>query len=395
MHAARLARAVPLLLTLGCAFGGPTAAASVDAAGPGFYSGSGWWHAAAAEPAAELDDGTEASAKPARTWIKHKVVPRETLYTIADRYGVTRDAIIKWNKKKLGKKKWIYANQVLKIHARIVRPPREKITYVIQKRDTWPKIAKKFGIPTADLKAWNPKTKKRGLIAGKTLKVYTDPKAPKGSVAAGTPGGTESTEPLPEFHVRSGGIAVGKPNRGRLVNGVRLPASDMVKILDKDKVWGTSHTITLLQTALADFRRDSGYDKPLTVSSISRKGGGRFRPHKSHQTGRDVDIRLPRKSGTVKNSAPSSIDWTMTWYLVKSLVDTGEVEYIFVSWSRQKYLRRAAQSAGATKAELDKIIQYPRKAKTNKGVVRHSPGHDVHLHVRFTCTPGNTRCLTY
>ena len=37
----------------------------------------------------------------------------------------------------------------------------------------------------------------------------------------------------------------------------------------------------------------------------------------------------------------------------------------------------------------------PVRRDTNKGVVRHSPGHTVHLHVRFTCTPGNSRCESY
>lgn len=325
-------------------------------------------------------------------WIKHTVVPKETYDSIGERYGVTKDEIIRWNKKKLGDKKWIYANMTLRIKARKHPPPREKVFYTIQKGDTWPKIAARFGVPKKHVRAWNPKVK--GLIAGKTLKIYTDPKAPPPGAAASGSGGTAEV-PLPEFSVRAGGIGVGKPNRGKLVKGVRLPASDMVKILDEDKVWGTSHAIEHLQEAIAVFRRDSGYDKPLTVSSISLKGGGRFRPHSSHQTGRDVDIRLPRKPGAGKGEAPSSIDWTKTWYLVRALVGTGEVEYIFISWSRQKYLRRAAQSAGATKAELDKLIQYPRKAKTNKGVVRHSPGHTVHLHVRFTCTPGNKRCISY
>lgn len=337
---------------------------------------------------------SEAEA-PERKWVTHRVVPKETLDTIAARYGVTREAIIRWNNKKLGKKKWIYAGQKLRIHALIHAPPREKITYVIIKGDSWGKIADRFGVPTSHVKAWNPKVK--GLIAGRSLKIYTNPKAPPPGLAGGREGeGGGTGAPIPEFHVRAGGIGIGAPNRGSLLNGVRLPDSDMVKILDEDKVWGTSHTIEQLQTAIATFRRDSGYAQPLTVSSISLKKGGRFRPHASHRTGRDVDIRLPRKPGQSKGEAPSSIDWTMTWALVKALVETGQVEYIFVSWSRQKYLYRAAQSAGATRAELSKIVQYPKKPKERtKAVVRHAPGHTVHLHVRFTCTPGNSRCKSY
>lgn len=350
----------------------------------------------AATPWVVVAREAESESESGRKWITHRVVPKETYDTIGARYGVSRAEIIRWNKRKLGKKQWIYAGMSLRINARKLAPPREKIDYTIRKGDTWGKVAKRFGVPKSHLIAWNPKVaSSKKFIAGRTLKIYTDPKAPPPGTAGGSGTGGTAETPLPEFHVRTGGVGVGKPNRGRLVNGVQLPKSDMVKILDEDKVWGTSHAIEHLQEAIAVFRRDTGFDKPLTVSSISLKKGGRFRPHSSHQTGRDVDIRLPRKPGAGKGSAPSSVDWTLTWRLVESLVATGEVEYIFVSWSRQKYLRRAAQSAGATRAQLDKIIQYPRKPKTNKGIVRHSPGHDVHLHVRFTCTPGNSRCVSY
>lgn len=381
------ARPVPsplLALLLGAAIvlGGASEAAAVPSA------------SVAAVSTVALVQEAEAEAESGRKWITHRVVPKETYDSISARYGVTKDEIIRWNKKKLGPKKWIYAGMTLKINARKHPPPREKIEYTIVKGDTWGKVAEKFDVPKSHLRAWNPK--KKGFIAGTSLKVYTDPKAPPpGTTASGSAGSEEAGFVKPEFHVRSGGVGVGKPNRGRLVNGVRLPESPMVHILDEDKVWGTSHTVEHLQEAIAVFRHTTGYENPLTVSSISLEKGGRFRPHSSHQTGRDVDIRLPRKPGAAKGEAPSSVDWTLTWRLIQALVDTGEVEYIFVSWSRQKYLRRAAQSAGATKAELDKLIQYPRKANTNKGVVRHSPGHNVHLHVRFTCTPGNERCVSY
>lgn len=388
------ARALPAplaaLLWGAMVVGAPSSAHAAHPAGPVAAAPPLAW---AGPAAAEEGESEESGSASASAWVTHEVVPKETYDSIGERYGVTKDEIIRWNKKKLGAKKWIYAGMKLRIHARKPAPPREKIVYVVEKGDTWTKIAKRFDVPVKHLQAWNPKVPK-GFRAGTKLKVYTNPKPPPPGASSGG-SGTGAEAPLPEFHVRSGGIGVGKPNRGRLLKGVQLPASDMVRILDEDKVWGTSHTIEHLQEAIARFRRDTGYDEPLTVSSISLKDGGRFRPHSSHQTGRDVDIRLPRKPGAAKGEAPSSIDWTLTWKLVEALVATGEVQYIFVSWSRQKYLRRAAQSDGATKAELDQLIQYPRKPDTNKGVVRHSPGHTVHLHVRFTCTPGNSRCESY
>jgi murein endopeptidase len=118
-----------------------------------------------------------------------------------------------------------------------------------------------------------------------------------------------------------------------------------------------------------------------------------MRPHRSHQAGRDADIRLPRKPGaSLKNGSASTVDWDMSWQLVKAFIDTGQVEYIFLDYSRQKYLLRAARDAGTSAKDLERYIQYPQGSRKNKGIVRHSKGHNIHIHVRVKCAPGNSRC---
>ena len=120
-----------------------------------------------------------------------------------------------------------------------------------------------------------------------------------------------------------------------------------------------------------------------------------MRPHKSHQVGRDADIRLPRIPGaSQKDGSPSTVDWAMSWQLIKAFIDTGEVEYIFLDYSRQKYLLKAAREAGVSGKDLERYLQYPQGARKNKGVVRHSKGHNIHIHVRVKCAPGNSRCVT-
>jgi len=333
-----------------------------------------------------------------RTWIKHRVIQKETLDTIAARYGVTRKAIVRWNKKKLGKKEWIYAGQKLSIWAHDpVPPPREKVTYEVQRGDTWAKIAKEFDVPVKHLRAWNKKVPK-AFRAGTDLVVWTNPAAvpPEEEIPIGEGGVAEGGgDPLPTFVVKSGGLSVGKPNRGKLRNGVQLPDNDMIKVRDPDKAWGATHAIEQLLLAVAKFRSTSGYSDKLVLGAISLKSGGRFRPHKSHQSGRDFDLRMPKKSGRKKVESMNDIDWGATWELIKALSETGEVEYIFMSWSRQRQLHKAAKARGATKSELSKLIQYPRKPKTGKGLVRHSKGHDKHIHIRFTCAKDNARCQSY
>lgn len=382
---------------------GPADGATLTSTGPGARAGSSGRGASGRDDPASSNDASGASTDAAsgspksakkkkdagRKWIKHKVIPREKLPVIAERYGVTKKEVIRWNKKLQKGKGWIYAGQTLSIYARKFPPPRERISYEVKRGDTWAKIAKKHNVLVADLRAWNKKVP-RAFRAGTDLVVWTNPIGPP------PPPVTVGGGPLPTFEIRGGAIAVGKPNRGRLQNGVQLPKNEMYSVRDEDKAWATTHTAEHLLEAGAAFKRDTGFDQRLVIGAISLKKGGKFRPHSSHQTGRDVDVRLPRKKGAPKVSSDmSDIDWRLSWLYIKALVATGEVQYIFLSRSRQRKLYDAAKKAGATKKELDKMIQYPRKSKTNNGVVRHAGGHDMHIHVRFTCAPSNKRCESY
>ena len=59
----------------------------------------------------------------------------------------------------------------------------------------------------------------------------------------------------------------------------------------------------------------------IKIADISKKGGGRLRPHSSHQAGRDVDIRLPRRKGSSKeDNSVSAIDSLMCGRLVSSSI---------------------------------------------------------------------------
>ena len=322
---------------------------------------------------------------PKRAWIEHRVVPQERYDDIAARYGVSREEIIRWNKKKLGSKQWIYAGMKLKIYARRIAPARQKMTYHVAFGDTWAEIATKFNVPVAHLRAWNKSVPKQ-FRAGQKLVVYTNPKPVVGA-------GPDGRVPVPELSVRDNGLAIGHPHRGKLANGVRMPDSKLYTVRDPDKAYGTSHAVKTIHAAIATFRRDTAYAGKIVIADLSKQGGGRMRPHKSHQVGRDADIRLPRKPGaSQKDGSASTVDWDMSWQLVKAFIDTGEVEYIFLDYSRQKYLLQAAREAGATSKELERWIQYPQGSKKNKGVVRHSKGHNIHIHVRVKCAPGNSRC---
>jgi murein endopeptidase/LysM repeat protein len=341
------------------------------------------------------------AAKPTATFITHKVVPFETRESIATRYGVTVRDLEAWNKK-LKKSAHLMAGWDLKVRARIAAPPRQKITYAVKFGDTWGEIATKFNVPETHLHQWNRKVP-RQFKAGQKITVYTNPKAPPVRLASTEPidpssglalagaGGVSVTPRT--FDVPRGGVSLGSPNRGRLTGGVQLPESDLYTIRRPEESYGSSHTILEIQEAIAAFRDTSGYEGKLIVGAISLERGGRFRPHRSHQSGRDVDIRLPKVAGAdPKSDSPSDIDWDASWKLVQAFIEQGDAEYIFLDYSRQKRLYEAAKRAGADKATLEKAIQYPRSRKTNNGVLRHAEGHLIHIHVRVNCPRDQARC---
>ena len=351
----------------------------------------GMWAMRSDGAAAEFGAAKGDEDEDGRTWVKHKVVPRERLDDIEARYGVSRKELARWNKA-LEKKQWIYAGQTLKIYARRVPPPREKITYVVQKGDRWIEIANEYNVREADLRYWNRKVP-RAFKVGQELTIYTNP------MEVSDPETAEGETPVAKpdkLSIRGNAISVGKPNRGRLQNGVQLPESEHYTLRDPERSYGSSHAVTVIHDAIAAFRLDTGYKGEIKIADLSKKGGGRLRPHGSHQSGRDADIRLPRRRGASKDdSSISAIDWDLSWALVKAFIDSGEIEYIFLETSRQKVLRKAAKRAGATDEELTRAIQYPNARGTNNGFVRHAKGHNVHIHVRIKCVEGNDRCESY
>ena len=317
-------------------------------------------------------------------WIRHEVIPRERLDDIAARYGVTRAALIRWNRLDPNDPR-IYAGRKLKVKANTVPAPRERITYVVQRGDTWHKIAEAHGLSEKDVRAWNGKLSRR-LAPRNKVTLYVDPKPPEATPEA----------PLPEFYVRPGGLSIGRPNRGRIANSVQLPNSDLYSKRKPEVTWGTSHTVLQVQKSIAKFRRDSGFVGPIVIGAMSKRGGGRLHPHNSHQSGRDVDVGLPMIDGSDPDRPRyQNIDWRAAWRLVSSFLDTGEVEYVFLEYRLQRHLREAASSAGVSSAELQKLFEWPQGRGAKNRVIKHSDGHVTHVHVRIKCSSEELQCTSY
>jgi hypothetical protein len=319
-------------------------------------------------------------------WIRHRVRPRDRTTQIAARYGVTHEDLLEWNH--LGQDV-VYPERrrTLRVQARRIPPPRRKIRYVVREGEGWMDVAAKFRVERKDLRAYNWRV--RPIRPGVELTLWVDPGLPY-RIRRGGGLSIPTTFDVPE-----GGLSVGRPQRGRLENGVQLPKSDLYARGYPGGLWGSTHTISQLMKAFAAFRHDTGFDGEVVVGAISRKRGRRFPPHLSHRSGRDVDIRLPRLEGVPRTNAPNpdEIDWYASWGLIQALVATGQVSVIFLDIDLQSRLYEAARTMGGIPETLAPIISWPNAGSGDgRPVVRHADGHDGHIHVRFRCGPDEQRC---
>jgi Penicillin-insensitive murein endopeptidase/LysM domain len=322
------------------------------------------------------------------TWVRHRVLPRERVTQIAVRYGVTPEDLWRWNGRLSPQATYPHGLRHLRVRAHRLPPPRRKVSYEVQAGETWMDVAVEFRVEARDLHAYNWTT--RELRPGMRLELWVDPGWPYSLRPGEGP-------PVPErFDVPAGGRSVGRPHRGRLEGGVLLPESDLyTRRTPAGGLYGSSHTILQLQRAFASFRHDSGFDGVVIIGAMSRKYGGRFSPHVSHQSGRDIDIRLPMWSSVPKSVVsphPDEIDWYATWALVKAFIATGEVSAIFLDVSRHRFLYEAARAMGETPASMEPILKWPNWTGETAPIVHHADGHDVHIHVRIKCGPDEPRC---
>ena len=339
--------------------------------------------------ASAIADLPETVTPPRRVWVRHRLRPRERLSQIAARYASTVDDIVNDNRldpnldpNRLASRK----HKRIRVLARRIPPPRREVITKAKAGETWGDIARRMRVEERDLRSWN--WQRRKLDEGREVTVWVDPMA-KGFLRPG-----EGPEPPTSFEVAAGARSRGRPQSGRLDAGILLPKSDLYSRRPGNAgLYGSSHTIEQIQRAFAAFRHDSGYEGEVVIGAISRKHGGHFHPHISHQSGRDIDIRLPLLPDLPTNDHPNAdeIDWYATWALIRSFIDTGEVTAIFLDVSLHRRLYEAARIMGETPEALEELITWP-SWKGKNPIVKHSKGHDTHIHVRIACGPDEPRC---
>lgn len=180
-----------------------------------------------------------------------------------------------------------------------------------------------------------------------------------------------------------GSLSIGRPNRGFLYNAVHMGEGEHWELVDPDRAWGTQETIAALQSAALEVKRLYPDTPKLQVGHISKRHGGWLRPHRSHQTGRDVDLGLyyTDGSGWYQPATPETFDAARSWALLSALARSGQLEYVFLDRTLHASLRAQAelveQDAGFVRWFFEGNL--PQQGP----VLRHVRGHQTHLHIRF------------
>jgi penicillin-insensitive murein endopeptidase len=180
-----------------------------------------------------------------------------------------------------------------------------------------------------------------------------------------------------------GSISVGRPNGGALFNGVQMPQDDRWTIVDSSHTYGTQETIDDLTRVIAEVGKAFADTPPLYIGHISGPHGGPLSPHRSHQSGRDVDLGYYYKNDGhwYERATPDNLDAARTWTLIRAIVTKTDVEFLLIDHSLHAPLRQYAESSGEDPTWLDDLFHGTPPSRPP--MIRHLSGHDTHMHVRF------------
>jgi murein endopeptidase len=156
-------------------------------------------------------------------------------------------------------------------------------------------------------------------------------------------------------------------------------------VVNPARAFGTPLAVRRLRETFERYHARYPEAASIMVMDLSKRGGGRLHPHASHHAGRDVDVRYALNCRTkyFVDASPFTLDAERTWFLISTLIATGDVELIFVNRKLQRYLYRHAAAQGVPEEQLDELFQYRHGVRQKVGIIRHEPGHVGHFHVRF------------
>jgi penicillin-insensitive murein endopeptidase len=211
---------------------------------------------------------------------------------------------------------------------------------------------------------------------------------------------------------RSRSVSCGSANKGSLSRAAALPIRGWAHRIPRPwsrrgRRYGSTQLVRMLRRAAARVaRRYPG--SILGVADMSSRRGGATGGHRSHQSGRDVDLlyyAIDRRGRMVRHDhfmpiydsygratsarRPTAskriperfFDLARNWALVKAMLNDpdAEVQYIFVAQRIEKWLLAYARATGERRALISQAARVMMKPT-------HDAGHDDHMHVRVRCS---------
>jgi penicillin-insensitive murein endopeptidase len=207
-------------------------------------------------------------------------------------------------------------------------------------------------------------------------------------------------------------VSCGAANRGALYGAVLLPRAGVGYVTpepwwSRGRRYGTAELVGLIMRAAATVEQQHPGGL-LGVADLSAENGGVIAGHRSHQSGRDVDLvfyaldpagspfapdqhmayyghsgagQYARAPSFSREIAERYFDLGRNWALVRALLTDGEseVEHIFVSSRVRHWLLDYARQIGEPE---DLVMRAARVLRKPKGV----DGHNDHMHVRVRCS---------
>jgi len=310
----------------------------------------------------------------------HEVVPGDTLWKIAQTHGCSVTALQRAND---------LTSDVLRVGVELKIPAcdptdrradaDDEAVHVVKAGDTLGRLARRYGT-TVDAIVRANTLDDTVIVVGQRLRI---------------PGREIPVRVVP-------GQSVGRPTQGKLVGGAQLPHDDSYYRRRPERAWGAQHVIDHTRRVIAEVKRRYPEIHRLAIGDISAPTGGRIPGHRSHQSGRDIDLglfyerppaRYPREFVRA-DQAELHLDatWALLYALWKASKKPGGPERVFLDYRVQRRLYEHARRQGTSKETLAKIFQYPDGRWARGRFVAHEPHHADHFHVRFSCPPGDDLC---
>lgn len=239
------------------------------------------------------------------------------------------------------------------------------------------RLAERWGFTTKTFLELNPELRTRKDVdAGERFVVY---RAPSAAISR----------------------SVGSPNRGRVEHAVAMPEGRGWQLRPwRHRAYGTQELVAYLAAVLFEFSVTYPDAAPVLIGDIGNRRGGRAPPHRSHQSGRDVDIGYvvpqdPDKNGRWSRVKLSEFDAERNWTLMRMLIASGVVDHIFVDGRIQKPLLEAAK-AELPPEDLGRYFAIAAQGRRAQAAayISHWKGHDDHMHIRFRCSEVDVRCAS-